>query len=154
MDGLTHLPKSPWLRRGWIGLAVLLVGFHIGLIFSGLVPNLVSRPLHLALILPWAFLYGVTGRWRLVSGAILSVTGMAAAIWVAWNADMLGDQYGFLESPFQIAVGFALLAVVIEAARRAIGWPLPLVATLALLYAFFGERMRPSPAGPTRVSPR
>ena len=55
------------------------------------------------------------------------------------HADALGDQYGFLETPFQVAIGFALLAVVIEAARRAIGWPLPTVAALALLYAFFGH---------------
>ncbi|MBR9652976.1 TRAP transporter permease [Thalassovita aquimarina] len=141
MSGLTDLPKSPWLRWAWIALAFVLVAFHIGLIFSGLVPNLVSRPLHLALILPWVFLFGVTGRWRLISGGVLSAIGIAAAVWVAWNADMLGDQYGFLENRFQVGVGFALLAVVIEAARRAIGWPLPLVAAVALLYAFFGHHI-------------
>ncbi|WP_370462802.1 TRAP transporter permease [Ruegeria sp. PrR005] len=130
---------ASWRRWIWLALALVLVVFHIGLIFSGLVPNLVSRPLHLALILPWVFLYGVSGRGRVVSGAVLCAVGVAAALWVAWNADALGDQYGFLENRFQIAVGFALLAVVIEAARRAIGWPLPMVATAALLYAFFGH---------------
>ena len=139
MSGLSDLPTSPWLRAGWIVLALVLVGFHIGLIFSGLIPNLVSRPLHLALILPFVFLFGVTGRMALVSGAVLCAIGVASAVWVAWNADALGDQYGFLETPFQVAIGFALLAVVIEAARRAIGWPLPTVAALALLYAFFGH---------------
>ncbi len=141
MSGLTDLPKTPWLRWAWIALALVLVTFHIGLIFSGLVPNLVSRPLHLALVLPWVFLFGVTGRWRLISGSILSIIGISAAVWVAWNADMLGDQYGFLENRFQIGIGFALLIVVIEAARRAIGWPLPLVAAVALLYAFFGHHI-------------
>ena len=65
MSGLSDLPTSPWLRAGWIVLALVLVGFHIGLIFSGLIPNLVSRPLHLALILPFVFLFGVTGRMAL-----------------------------------------------------------------------------------------
>lgn len=137
----SDLPRNRWLRLMWITLAVALVAFHIGLIFSGLVPNLVSRPLHLALILPWVFVFGVTGRWKLASGVVLSVIGIAAALWVALNADMLGDQYGFLENRFQIGVGFALLAVVIEAARRAIGWPLPMVASAALLYAFFGHHI-------------
>lgn len=139
MEGTVHTSAASWRRWIWLALALVLVVFHIGLIFSGLVPNLVSRPLHLALILPWVFLYGVSGRGRVVSGAVLCAVGVAAALWVAWNADALGDQYGFLENRFQIAVGFALLAVVIEAARRAIGWPLPMVATAALLYAFFGH---------------
>nr|WP_217355718.1 TRAP transporter fused permease subunit [Ruegeria arenilitoris] len=129
------------MRALWIALALALVAFHIGLVFLGLVPNLVSRPLHLALILPWVFLFGVADRARFVSGAVLSAIGVASALWVAWNHEMLGDQYGFLESRFQIAVGFALLAVVIEAARRAIGWPLPTVAGFALLYAFFGQHI-------------
>nr|WP_174819860.1 TRAP transporter fused permease subunit [Ruegeria arenilitoris] len=129
------------MRALWIALALALVAFHIGLVFLGLVPNLVSRPLHLALILPWVFLFGVADRARFVSGAVLSAIGVASALWVAWNHEVLGDQYGFLESRFQVAVGFALLAVVIEAARRAIGWPLPTVAALALLYAFFGQHI-------------
>ena len=53
---LTIMPMFP--RVSWLALAALLVVFHIGLVFYGLVPNLVSRPLHLALILPWAFVFG------------------------------------------------------------------------------------------------
>lgn len=141
MTALDDLPKNPVMKWGWLIFALVLVTFHISLIFSGLVPNLVSRPLHLALILPWVFLFGKTGRWTLVSGAILSVIGMSAAIWVAWNSDILADQYGFLETSGQVWIGFTLLAVVIEAARRAIGWPLPLVALLALIYAFYGQHI-------------
>ncbi|WP_170343007.1 TRAP transporter permease [Ruegeria arenilitoris] len=141
MSGSVDLPQKWSLRALWFALALALVAFHIGLVFLGLVPNLVSRPLHLALILPWVFLFGVADRARLASGAVLSAIGVASALWVAWNHEMLGDQYGFLESRFQVAVGFALLAVVIEAARRAIGWPLPTVAALALIYAFFGQHI-------------
>ncbi|SDJ31591.1 TRAP transporter permease [Lutimaribacter saemankumensis] len=127
-----------WAQVLWLALAALLVAYHIGLIFSGLVPNLVSRPLHMALILPWIFLYGATG-WRFVTGGVLCALGVAGSVWIAWNADALGDQYGFLESEFQVWLSFVLLAVVIEAARRVIGWPLPMVALAALLYAFFGH---------------
>ncbi len=125
-------------RAAWLALAAALVAFHLGLIFSGLVPNLVSRPLHMAFILPWALVYGATG-WRLATGALLAAAGVAGSIWIAWNADALADQYGYLEGSFQIWLAFVLLAVVLEAARRAIGWPLPLVALAALLYAFFGH---------------
>ena len=54
---------------------------------------------------------------------------------------MLGDQYGFVESDFQLAVAVALLLVELETARRGVGWPLPLVAALALLYGLFGQYM-------------
>ena len=141
MTALDDMPKSPVLRWGWLLLALVLVAFHIGLIFSGLVPNLVSRPLHLALVLPWVFLFGKTGRANLTTGTILTLVGMGSAIWIAWNADNLADQYGFLETRTQVWIGFALLAVVIEAARRAIGWPLPVVAVLALIYAFYGQHI-------------
>jgi len=54
---------------------------------------------------------------------------------------VLGDQYGFIESDFQLAVAVTLLLVVLETARRGVGWPLPLVAGLALLYGLFGQYM-------------
>ncbi|WP_299861172.1 TRAP transporter fused permease subunit [uncultured Roseobacter sp.] len=116
-----------------------LVAFHLALIFSGLVPNLVSRPLHLALALPWILLAGAQSRMMRLSGAALAVAGVGACLWVAWSHDALSDQYGFLESPFQMAIAVTLLVVVLEAARRAIGWPLPMVALTALLYGLFGQ---------------
>lgn len=125
-------------RPFWLALAALMVAFHLGLIFSGLVPNLISRPLHLAFVLPWVFVVGAKSRPQRVSGLVLSLLGVSAALWIAVNHDMLGDQYGFLEGDFQVGIAVVLLACVIEAARRAIGWPLPLVAISALAYALFG----------------
>lgn len=126
------------MRLFWLALAALMVAFHLGLIFSGLVPNLVSRPLHLAFVLPWVFVFGAKSKPALISGLVLSALGVSAALWIALNHDMLGDQYGYLEGDFQIVVAIVLLVCVIEAARRAIGWPLPLVAVSALAYALFG----------------
>ena len=130
-------------RAVMLSAAFLLVAFHLGLIFSGLVPNLVARPLHVALILPWIFLFTDqrAARWVSAFGVVLAIAGMAAAIWIALNADRLADQYGFVETGFQYAVGGVLLLAVLEAARRAIGWPLPIVAGLALLYAAFGQHV-------------
>ena len=125
----------------WLVLAALLVAYHIGLIFWGLVPNLVSRPLHMALILPWIFVFTARDRAQLLSGVLFATVGMAASIWIAWNHEALGDQYGFLENNFQIAVAIILLVCVLEAARRAIGWPLPVVAAMSLAYALFGHQI-------------
>ncbi|AUH33526.1 TRAP transporter permease [Paracoccus tegillarcae] len=122
--------------------AALLVAFHLGLIFYGLTPNLIARPLHMALILPWIFFFtGPQPAVQRFTGWLLGGLGIAAACWIAWNADMLADQYGFVETPFQYGVGIVLLLTVLEAARRAIGWPLPIVAALALAYAFWGQHI-------------
>lgn len=122
-------------------LAIALVVFHLGLIFSGLVPNLVSRPIHLALALPWIFLFAEGGAFKRLSGAVICFIGIAACFWIAASHEVLSDQYGFLEGDFQFAVAVVLLFVVLEGARRAIGWPLPIVAALALGYGLFGQHI-------------
>lgn len=129
------------LRRVWIALGALTVVFHLGLIFSGLVPNLVARPLHMALILPWVFLYAAASPGARLSGAILTALGIAGCVWIALNHQMLRNQYGFLESQFQVALALTLLLIAMEGARRAIGWPLPLVALLALAYGLYGQHI-------------
>jgi len=123
----------------WVVLGAASICFHLWLIFSGLVPNLVSRPVHMALALPWALIFIARGRVERMAGIALTVVGVAACAWIVVNRDALGDQYGSLESPFQFVVAVALLIVVLEMARRAIGWPLPLVAVLALAYGMGGQ---------------
>ncbi len=125
----------------WLMLATALVGYHLALIFSGLVPNLVSRPLHMAFTLPFVLMLGNKTRWGVFSGTVMAGLGIAASLWVAINHDRLGDQYGFLEGNLQIAIAMTLLVVTLEAARRAIGWPLPLVAAAALLYGLLGQHI-------------
>ncbi len=120
-------------------LAVGCVGFHLWLVFSGLIPNLVSRPLHMALALPWVFVIGARGgpAARAVGWA-LCLAGVAACLYVALDRDALSDQYGALEGPGQLVLAVVLIAVVLEMARRAIRLALPVVALLALAYGLFG----------------
>lgn len=133
------LPKGRLSAAFWLVLAIGLVGYHLALIFSGLVPNLVSRPLHMAFILPFILVLGAKTRASRGSGLVLAAAGVAAALWIAVNNDRLSDQYGFLEGRFQLVIAIVLLGVTLEAARRAIGWPLPLVAGSALIYGLFGQ---------------
>ena len=132
---------TPGARVFWAGLGAASALFHLWLIFSGLVPNLVSRPLHMALALPWMLVFIARGRLEKLSGAVLTVLGLAACVWIAVNHGRLGDQYGFLEGGPQIAIAITLLVVVLEMARRSIGWPLPLVAALALGYGLWGQHI-------------
>ena len=126
-------------NRIWIGLGALTVFFHLGLIFYGFTPNLISRPLHLALVLPWVFLYPAKTQFEKISGALMTAFGVAACIWIAFHHVAIRDQYGSLEGPLQAVIAFGLVAIVLEAARRMIGWPLPLVASIVLAYGLFGQ---------------
>ena len=95
----------------------------------------------MALLLPWVFLFGVRGRAALATGAVLALLGIAACLWVALNHAALRNQYGFLESEEQVWIAAVLLLVAMEGARRAIGWPLPLIALLALIYGLYGQHI-------------
>ncbi|MEK9911040.1 MAG: TRAP transporter large permease subunit, partial [Candidatus Puniceispirillum sp.] len=125
----------------WIGLGALSIGFHIWLIFSGLVPSLVSRPLHMALALPWVFLFAATGVAQRVAGVMLVAIGVVLCGYIALNEATLSDQYGFIAGWSQMAVAFGLILMVLEMARRTVGWPLPLIAFFFLLYGFFGNHI-------------
>lgn len=125
---------SPWVVLG--GITIIA---HLGLIFYGLVPNLVSRPLHLALILPWVFLLKAHSRAQILLGGALTVIGVGCCIWIALNHQSLRNQYGFIEGPGQTAMAIFLLLIVMEGARRMIGWPLPTVAALMLAYGVWGN---------------
>lgn len=126
-------------RLFWCALGAVSIIFHLGLIFSGLIPNLLSRPMHMALAAPWALVFVAQTMPARVSGIILTVLAVFCTAYIAFNQSALSDQYGYLDGYVQQAVAVALLLVVLEMARRSISWPLPTVALIALAYGLFGE---------------
>ncbi len=123
----------------WILLGAMTIFFHLWLIFSGLVPNLISRPLHMALAMPWTMIVIAKTKYSKFSGAVLAAIGIFSCLWIAFNQSALSDQYGYISNDFQIYIAVSLLVVVLEMARRSIGWPLPLMALLALAYGLYGQ---------------
>jgi len=95
----------------------------------------------MALALPWVFLFASQSLPSRVSGAIFSIIGIACCLFIVLNESALSDQYGYLSGSLQKAVAVALLLIVLEMARRAISWPLPLVAGLALVYGIWGQHL-------------
>jgi TRAP transporter 4TM/12TM fusion protein len=133
--------SAPGIRSIWLVLGAVSIAFHLWLIFSGLVPNLVSRPIHMALAVPWIMFAAGKGRIEAIIGWAFGLTGIAIALWVALNESALSDQYGALQGTAQLIASFVILACVLEMARRAIGWPLPCVAAIALIYGMFGSHI-------------
>ncbi|NIC06783.1 TRAP transporter permease [Billgrantia bachuensis] len=123
----------------WVLLGAVTVVFHLGLIFYGLAPALVSRPIHMALALPWILIHAARTPFERASGWLLTLLGIAACGYIAFNEEALAGQYGFIDTHFQMLVGAFLIMLALETARRAIGWPLPLVTLAALLYGLLGD---------------
>ncbi len=128
-------------RMIWPLLGLATIAFHLGLIFWGLVPNLVARPIHMALALPWILVFTAKSGMQRSTGLILTLLGVAACLWIAVEQNTLSDQYGFLEGNLQVVIAVGLILIVLEAARRAIGWPLPVVAALFLAYGIWGHHI-------------
>ena len=125
----------------WVSLGGASITFHIWLIFSGLVPSLVSRPLHMALALPWVFVFASHGIFQRRFGLFLTIVGSLFCGFIALNESALSDQYGFISGSWQVMVGVGLILLTLEMARRTVSWPLPLITLLFVLYGLFGSHI-------------
>ena len=117
----------------WVGLGLITIFFHIWLIFSGLVPSLISRPIHMALAIPWVFLFVSKNKGQLYLESILTVIGVFCCFYIALNEPSLSDQYGFIQGWYQFIIGSTLIVITLEMARRTVGWPLPAITLLFLI---------------------
>ncbi len=136
---MSESQAAPSTRAIFAALGAASIIFHLGLIFYGLVPNLIARPVHMMLALPWIFVFAAKTKSERYSGWALAAAGMACCLYIIINEAELSDQYGSLYGQHQMVMAVVLLLVVLEMARRAIGWPLPLVAALALAYGLWGQ---------------
>ena len=122
-------------------LGFVSIVFHICLIFSGLVPSLIARPIHMALALPWIFIFASKSKRQLISGVVLTVIGVIACVYIAFNEAVLSEQYGFISGWEQFLIASLLILITLEMARRAIGWPLPLITSFFIVYGLFGQHI-------------
>ncbi len=135
-------------------LALASVGYHLWLVTAGLIPNLVSRPLHILAVLPFIFLFGrgpAGGAQRLLD-LVLLAAGVAACGYVLVNHEMLDEQYGRLQGPLQFAVAWVLVGLALEMARRQVKWAMPATALVALGYGLFGQHL-PGELGHAGIPP-
>ncbi|RJE87378.1 TRAP transporter permease [Paracoccus onubensis] len=75
-----------------------------------------------------------------VTDWILAIAGAVSAFYVPWIYDQLAFRVG---NPLtiDIVMGTILLLTLMEAVRRSMGWPLPVIAILFIAYAYFGKSM-------------
>ena len=134
---LRQIAAADWAQ---LALGVATVAFHMYLVFGGLVPSLVARPVHFMMAVPWIFfVLRAKTRGERWLGYGLGTLGLLAAGYIALWHETLIDQYGSLEGPFQIGMAIVLVLTVMEMARRSVKAVLPSIAAIVLLYGFFGH---------------
>jgi TRAP transporter 4TM/12TM fusion protein len=133
-------------------LLFVLSCFHYYTAGFGLLRETTHRAVHLAFVLGLIFLvFAATGAgnrmrpasilaplglplldWLLAAGAVIAV------LYIPWIFDELAYRVGN-PSRLDVVMGTVLIVVVLEATRRTLGWPLPLIAITFMLYALFGR---------------
>ncbi len=146
-------PLTP--TAGWI-VAVLLLAlscFHYYTAGFGLLRETTHRGIHMAFVIGMIFLvfpflkahespassllrpFGIS----IVDWA-LAIAAAVASLYVPWIFTDLAFRVGN-PLPIDVAMGTILIVVLLEATRRGVGWPLPVIAILVMLYAYFGPSM-------------
>ena len=69
---------------------------------------------------------------------LLVIVGAVVGGYLIFNYEAITFRLG-AAIELDIVMGAILVLLVLEGTRRVMGWPLPTIAALALLYAFFGD---------------
>lgn len=75
-----------------------------------------------------------------VADWVLAIAGAVSSFYVPWVYDQLQFRIGN-PNQLDIIMGTILLVTLLEAVRRSMGWPLPVIALLFIGYAYFGQSM-------------
>ena len=144
--------------RPWVGklAAVLLFSlslFHYYTAGFGLLREVTHRGVHMAFVLSLIFLVFAASpgsrekifasTWWRPGGVplydwLLALAAVVSVLYVPWSFEDLAFRVG---NPLAIDVvmGSVLIVVLLEATRRSIGWPLPVIAVIVMAYGLFGR---------------
>jgi TRAP transporter 4TM/12TM fusion protein len=145
-------PTTAWLVAG---LLLALSFFHYYTAGFGLLREATHRGIHMAFVLGLIFLVfsafksgqeriAPSSWWRPGSISlidwVLAVAAAVSSLYVPWIFSELAFRVGNPSST-DVLMGTILIVVLLEATRRSVGWPLPVIAIGVMLYAYFGPSM-------------
>jgi TRAP transporter 4TM/12TM fusion protein len=147
-------PLQP--RAGWLvaGALLALSLFHYYTAGFGLLPETTHRGIHLAFVIGLIFLVFPGGKAKAVpdTSSWFRPMGIGLHDWAMCLAAIVSSLYVpwiFEDLAFRVGnpmlsdwlMGTLAILVLIEATRRSIGWPLPIIAGLLLLYGLYGASL-------------
>ncbi len=146
------LPTRKFIHFGiksvfYIALAASI--FHIYLMFTGVLESFKMRAIHLAFLMPLAFLvYPLRKKSSKnifsVIDFTLFIVSISALLYLSMiEYDRFLSRWAYVDplTALDIVAGVVLIICVLEATRRVIGSALAIIAVAALLYGLFGENL-------------
>jgi TRAP-type uncharacterized transport system fused permease subunit len=147
-------PMAP-LGEAIVGTALVALSlFHYWTAGFGLLPELLHRGVHLSFVLGLVFLVFPAFRMREVRTTDwLHPLGIPVWDWALCILAIVTvlhipliplDDLAFRvgnPTPTDVLLGGTLVVLLLEATRRTIGWPLPVIAIAFMAYAIFGRSM-------------
>lgn len=145
-------PLTAWAATVVGGLLLVLSVFHYYTAGFGLLREATHRGVHLAFVLGLIFLVfphrkallerAAQGRWWAPGSVpwfdwLLAAAIAVSVLYIPWIFDDLAFRVGN-PGPVDVAMGTILIVALLEATRRAMGWPLPLIAIVFMAYALWG----------------
>lgn len=131
----------------WIsfGLLVLFSLYQLSSTLFLTLPPQIHRPIHLAFGLALVYLlYAGTSKGNKnkigIVNMILALLGVAVSLYWVIDYEGLVTRTGNYTTMDMVVGGIAII-LVLEAARRVVGIPIALIATIFLLYTYFGPYM-------------
>ena len=132
-------------------LLIALSCFHYYTAGFGLLREATHRGVHLAFVLGLIFLVFAFNKktaaqqqssWHHPLGLPLydwlcAIAAVAAALYIPYVFDDLAFRVGNPDT-LDVVMGTTLIVLLLEATRRAMGWPLPIIAIVFMVYAMFG----------------
>ncbi len=126
-------------------VAIIFAIFQLYTAIFGILPAQIQRSIHLAFIFALVYLLYPASKksdrkkFGLVD-VLLAIIGFSVAMYISLNFEALllraGDQ-----NAMDIAIGIVAIILVLEGARRVVGLPIAIIATVFLVYAFVGPYM-------------
>lgn len=136
------------LKIGAKLLTIIAVAFSIFQLYTGglaPLPSMQQRLIHLTLGLMMIFLvFPLSKNKKTIGTIIIDVIAFglscAAGVYLLLNEDRIAFSLGNA-STWDLVAGGIVLILVLEGTRRAMGWALPAIATISILYAAFGDKL-------------
>jgi TRAP transporter 4TM/12TM fusion protein len=126
-------------------ICILFAIFQLYTAIFGVLDAALQRAVHLAFGLSLIYLlYPARSSWSRTSmhplDILFAVVSAACCLYIYFDYNELVLRAG-LNTPFDMGVALVGTILVIEAARRTVGWPMVIVALAFVLYALFGPYM-------------
>ncbi len=130
--------------------------FHLYTSMFGTLEPLMQRGLFIGGGIGFVFFVSALGHWRRRPGIALfdlalGLIGCYGGLHVTLNADRLMDIMNDL-TWFDMMMGLVAMLVSLEAARRTVGWSLPVMAVISLIFYVWGNHFIGGNWQPPRVS--